>query len=107
MKKTDEKLDDLAVQVGHIESEFFSEDGAEVEVHDLLRSVNEVKTNYQHLRKEIVEVQDLQKQLSASLQLQLKLMQAKYNTLKEKIGAASPARLENPSQNWVFFVAAL
>jgi hypothetical protein len=49
MKKTDEKLDDLAVQVGHIESEFFSEDGAEVEVHDLLRSVNEVKTNYQHL----------------------------------------------------------
>jgi predicted RNase H-like nuclease (RuvC/YqgF family) len=72
MKKTDEKLDDLAVQVGHIESEFFSEDGAEVEVHDLLRSVNE---------------------------LQLKLMQAKYNTLKEKIGAASPARLENPSQN--------
>jgi hypothetical protein len=58
-----------------------------------------IATNYQHLRKEIVEVQDLQKQLSASLQLQLKLMQAKYNTLKEKIGAASPARLENPSQN--------
>ncbi|KYB26891.1 hypothetical protein TcasGA2_TC033436 [Tribolium castaneum] len=96
MKKTDEKLDDLASQVGHIESEFLLEDTAEIEVNNLLRSVNEVKTNYQNLRKEIVEVQDLQKQLSTSLQLQLKMMQAKCNTLKEKVGAtAGPPRLEN------------
>ncbi|XP_044261446.1 WEB family protein At4g27595, chloroplastic [Tribolium madens] len=95
MKQTDEKLDDLATQVGHIESEILSEDTAEIEVNNLLRSVTEVKTNYQNLRKEIVEVQDLQKQLSSSLQLQLKMMQAKCNTLKEKVGAAGPPRLEN------------
>ncbi|KAJ3650672.1 hypothetical protein Zmor_016756 [Zophobas morio] len=97
MKKTDQKLDDLALQVGSIENEYFSENCAEIEVNDLLRSVNEVKTNYQNLRKEIVEVQDLQKQLSTTLQLQLKMMQAKFNTLKEKVGAAS--KLENPTQN--------
>lgn len=99
MKKTDEKLDDLAVQVGHIESEMFAEDGAEIEVNDLLRSVNEVKNNYQNLRKEIVEVQDLQKQLSCSLQVQLKMMQAKFNNLKEKITNTPLAKLENSSQN--------
>lgn len=99
MKKTDEKLDDLAVQVGHIESEIFAEDGAEIEVNDLLRSVNEVKNNYQNLRKEIVEVQDLQKQLSSSLQLQLKMMQTKFNNLKEKISNTQMAKLESASQN--------
>lgn len=99
MKKTDQKLDDLATQVGHIETEIFSEDNAEIEVNNLLKSVNEVKNNYQNLRKEIVEVQDLQKQLSSSLQLQLKMMQAKFNTLKEKVGAVGPPRVENSTEN--------
>lgn len=85
MQKTDEKLDNLAVQVGNIENSVFSEDGAEVEVFSLLKSVNDVKTNYQNLRKEILEVQDLQKELSSTLQTQLKTMQSKCNLLKERI----------------------
>lgn len=85
MQKADQKLDSLAVQVGNIENNVFSEDGAEVEVMSLLKSVHDVKSNYQNLRKDILEVQDLQKQLSSSLQTQLRLMQTKCDILKEKI----------------------
>lgn len=90
MNKADEKLDSLALQVGNIENNIFSEDGTEVEVFTLLQSVNDVKTNYQSLRKEILEVQDLQKELSSSLQTQLKIMQDKCNLLKEKISVNVP-----------------
>lgn len=85
MQKADERLDTLAEQVGNIESNIFSEDTSEVEVYSLLKSVNEVKNNYQNLRKDILEVQYLQKELSTSLQSQLRAMQAKFNTLKEKL----------------------
>lgn len=85
MQKADQKLEGLVEQVDHIENGIFSEDGTEVEVFTLLQSVNEVKNNYQNLRREILEVQDLQKQLSSSLQIQLKTMQTKFNHLKKKI----------------------
>ncbi|KAK9754219.1 Spindle and kinetochore-associated protein 2 [Popillia japonica] len=85
MQKTDAKLDSLAVQVGNIENEIFSEDGTHIEVCTLLKSVNEVKNNYQNLHKEIQEVQGLQKELSSKLQGQLLLMQKKCNLLKEKL----------------------
>lgn len=94
MQKADEKLDTLVIQVGNIENSVFSEEGAAVEVFGLLKSVNEVKTNYQNLRKEILEVQDLQKELSGTLQTQLKAMQNKCNSLKERIsrGAGAPTK---------------
>ncbi|XP_045466969.1 uncharacterized protein LOC123675613 [Harmonia axyridis] len=85
MKKTDEKMDVLAERVSNIKSDILSEEGETVEVNNLLKSVNEVKENYQSLRKELMEVQDLQKQLSSSLQIQLRMMQSKFNTLKEKV----------------------
>ncbi|KAK9892406.1 hypothetical protein WA026_019856 [Henosepilachna vigintioctopunctata] len=84
MKKTDEKMDTLAEQVCHIESDIFSE-GETIQVNNLLQSVNEVKENYQSLRKELIEVQDLQKQLSSTLQSQLRIMQSKFNILKQKV----------------------
>lgn len=87
MQKADEKLDNLAVQVGNIENSVFSEDGTKVEVFSLLKSVNDVKTNYQNLRKEILEVQDLQKELSTTVQTQLRAMQSKCHLLKEKISS--------------------
>ncbi|KAG5881465.1 hypothetical protein JTB14_000893 [Gonioctena quinquepunctata] len=46
------------------------------------------KSNYQNLRKDLMEVQDLQKQLSSSLHVQLKVLQAKFNMLKEKVPLA-------------------
>lgn len=95
MIKTDEKLDDLALQVGNIGNELFSEDGTEVEVFSLLKSVTEVKSNYQNLRKEIMEVQDLQKQLSSSLQVQLRTMQSNFNMLKEKLTVNAPQKTDS------------
>lgn len=90
MQKADQKLDNLAVQVGNIENNVFSEDGAQVEVMSLLKSVHDVKSNYQNLRKDILEVQDLQKKLSSSLQTQLRLMQTKCEILKEKLCINTP-----------------
>ncbi|KAL1502696.1 hypothetical protein ABEB36_007804 [Hypothenemus hampei] len=94
MKTTDARLDNLAIQVGNIEQGMFAENGQEVEVKNLLKSVNDVKDNYQHLKKEITEVQDLQRQLSSSLNYQLKMMQIKCNRLKERISNAEYAKLK-------------
>lgn len=94
MKETDEKMGNLAQQVGNIESGIFSETGEQIEVNDLLKSVSEVKSNYQNLRKDLMEVQDLQKQLSSTLHMQLKLMQAKFNMLKEKLPEAPVSSLK-------------
>ncbi|XP_060533101.1 uncharacterized protein LOC132706049 [Cylas formicarius] len=96
VKKTDERLDNLAEQVGNIESGIFSEDGEKIEVHNILKSVSEVKSNYQNLRKDIMEVQDLQKQLSLTLGQQLKMMQNKFNMLKERINVAESSKLVRP-----------
>ncbi|XP_022906160.2 epidermal growth factor receptor substrate 15-like [Onthophagus taurus] len=85
MQKTDEKLDDLATQVGDITSDLLSEEDKEIEVYTLLKSVNEVKSNYQSLHRDIQEVQGLQRELSGQLHAQLKLMQKKCSQLKEKI----------------------
>ncbi|KAK4878422.1 hypothetical protein RN001_010928 [Aquatica leii] len=63
MQKADEKLDSLTMQVIHVEHEILNDDGTEVEVNNLLKSVTDVKNDYQNLRKEVSEVQDLQKQV--------------------------------------------
>lgn len=93
MRQTDEKMGTLASQVGDIESGIFSENGEHVEVNNLLQSVNKVKNNYQNLRKDLMEVQDLQKQLSHTLHVQLQVMQAKFNTLKQKLPPSHMARI--------------
>lgn len=92
MQQADKKLDNLTVKVINVEKDILCEDSecAEVEVNNLLRSVTDVKNDYQNLRKDILEVQDLQKQLSSSLQTQLQLLQIKYNFLKEKLSVNVP-----------------
>lgn len=51
----------------------------------LLRGVNQVKEEYENLRREISEVQQLQKQLSDSLKIQLRQVQGRFGTLRERI----------------------
>lgn len=92
MRQTDEIMGSLASQVGDLENEIFSENQNQIEVNNLLQSVNRVKDNYQNLRKDLMEVQDLQKQLSHSLHVQLQVMQAKFNTLKQKLPPSHMAR---------------
>lgn len=98
MRQTDEKMGSLASQVGNLENEMFSENQNNIEVNNLLQSVNKVKNNYQNLRKDLMEVQDLQKQLSHSLHVQLQVMQAKFNTLKQKLPPSHTARIGQNSK---------
>lgn len=90
MQRADQKLDNLAVKVINVEKEVLTEHGAQVEVNNLLKTVTDVKNDYQNLRKDILEVQDLQKQLSSSLQTQLQLLQLKCNVLREKLSLNVP-----------------
>lgn len=98
VRTTDEKLDNLGVKVENIEKEMFKED-ADIEVFKLLQSVTEVKNDYQNLRKEILEVQELQKQLTCSLRQQLKLVQGRFNYLKDKITLTAVTPPQTPVQD--------
>ena len=57
----------------------------QVSVLRLLRSVTQVKEEYQTLRQDILEVHQLQKQLSDSLSAQLSQVQGHFNILRNKI----------------------
>ncbi|XP_015185902.1 PREDICTED: uncharacterized protein LOC107071423 isoform X1 [Polistes dominula] len=70
VQKADGKLDMIAWQIDAFEKEFEDPDN-EISVVRLLRSVHQVTKDYQNLRQEISEVQQLQKQLSDSLKAQL------------------------------------
>ncbi|KAK7874376.1 hypothetical protein R5R35_007838 [Gryllus longicercus] len=85
VQNADNKLDLIAWKIEQYENELKWVDSTEVSILKLLRSVNQVKEEYENLRREISEVQQLQKQLSDSLRLQLKLVQGKMGLLKHKI----------------------
>lgn len=51
----------------------------------LLRSVTQVKEEYQTLRQDILEVQQLQKQLSDSLKIQMNQVHGHFNILRNKL----------------------
>lgn len=56
-----------------------------VSVMEVLESVTEVKHEYQNLHKDIKEVQQLQKEMTASLQYQLRSMRQTFKVLKKRI----------------------
>ncbi|XP_046980381.1 uncharacterized protein LOC124545484 [Schistocerca americana] len=85
VQKADTKLDLIAWKLEKCEKELFHLDGTEVSVISLLRGVNQVKEEYENLRREISEVQQLQKQLSDSLRLQLRQVQGRFGSLRERI----------------------
>lgn len=51
----------------------------------LLRSVTQVKEEYEVLRQDIQEVQQLQKQLTDSLKAQLSQVHGHFNVLRNRI----------------------
>lgn len=57
----------------------------QVSVLKLIKSVAQVKEEYQTLRQEILEVQQLQKQLTDSLKAQVTQVQGHFNILRDKI----------------------
>lgn len=63
----------------------------EVSVYQLLESVTEVTTEYQNLRKDLKEVQKLQKEMTATLIFQRQSMMQTFRILKQRIKLAELA----------------
>ncbi|XP_062557750.1 uncharacterized protein LOC134222607 isoform X2 [Armigeres subalbatus] len=65
------QLDSLALKITDVEKNLDENDmeGLETGMMELLESVTEVKNEYQNLRKDLQEVQQLQKEMTCSLRL--------------------------------------
>ncbi|XP_039498969.1 uncharacterized protein LOC120456291 [Drosophila santomea] len=64
----------------------------EMEVLELLESMSEVTNEYQNLRKDIREVQQLQRDVSSSIRYQMRSMQQTFHTLKQRIASSQKGR---------------
>ncbi|XP_058789223.1 uncharacterized protein LOC131663126 [Phymastichus coffea] len=85
VQKADGKLDMISWQIDAFEKEFQDTESEPVSVLRLLRSVTQVKEEYEVLRQDIHEVQQLQKQLTDSLKAQLLQVHGHFNILRNKI----------------------
>ncbi|XP_062557749.1 uncharacterized protein LOC134222607 isoform X1 [Armigeres subalbatus] len=83
------QLDSLALKITDVEKNLDENDmeGLETGMMELLESVTEVKNEYQNLRKDLQEVQQLQKEMTCSLRYQLRTMTQTFHVLKKKIEA--------------------
>lgn len=70
---------------------FHDEEVDSVSVMEVLESVTEVKNEYQNLHKDIKEVQQLQKEMTESLQNQLQSMRQTFRLLKKRLEMRSEA----------------
>ncbi|XP_055540971.1 uncharacterized protein LOC129727295 [Wyeomyia smithii] len=86
------QLDSLALKITDVEKNLVESGdndmpGLENGMMQLLQSVTEVKNEYQNLRKDLQEVQHLQKEMTCSLRHQLSMMNQAFYVLKKKIEA--------------------
>ncbi|XP_077295939.1 uncharacterized protein LOC143918100 [Arctopsyche grandis] len=88
VKRTDERLDMMAWKIDTVERQISEPDqNPETSVMRLLKSVTEVRNDYQNLRREILEVQELQKQVGDRLKQQVQQVHGRFSSLKERIAA--------------------
>ncbi|XP_038214418.1 uncharacterized protein LOC119834179 [Zerene cesonia] len=93
MKQTNEQLDLMEWNLDGGGKELVAPvDRQDVCLVNLLKSVSEVRSDYQQLRRELIEVQALQRELSTRLRTQLRLVHGKFARLRQRIAAASPPR---------------
>ncbi|CAK1590017.1 unnamed protein product [Parnassius mnemosyne] len=93
VKCTDQQLDMMEWKMDNVEKQLAEPiNNQEVCVMNLLKSVSEVRSDYQQLRRELMEVQALQRELSSRLRTQLRLVHCKFARLRQRIAAASPPR---------------
>ncbi|CAG9558911.1 unnamed protein product [Danaus chrysippus] len=93
VKHTDEQLDLMEWKMDNVEKQMVEPmDNQDVCIVNLLKSVSEVRSDYQQLRRELVEVQALQRELSTRLRSQLRIVHGKFARLRQRIAAASPPR---------------
>ncbi|EDV92194.1 uncharacterized protein LOC6565844 [Drosophila grimshawi] len=67
----------------------------DMEVMELLESMTEVTHEYQNLRKDIQEVQQLQRDVSTSIRYQMSSMQQTFQMLKKRIASSQQRRQRN------------
>ncbi|GBP81491.1 hypothetical protein EVAR_64200_1 [Eumeta japonica] len=90
VKHTDAQLDMVAWKLDESDKEMVvSGDNQDLCVMNLLKSVTEVRNDYQNLRKELMEVQALQRELSDKLRRQLRHVHGKFAQLRERLAAAN------------------
>ncbi|XP_013146462.1 PREDICTED: uncharacterized protein LOC106109489 [Papilio polytes] len=93
VKCTDQQLDMMEWKMDAVEKQLAEPvDNQEACVMNLLKSVSEVRSEYQQLRRELVEVQALQRELSSRLRAQLRLVHGKFARLRQRIAAADTTR---------------
>lgn len=103
-------LDTVASRLTEVEKTllFDNDEVDSVSVMEVLESVSEVKNEYQNLQKDIKEVQQLQREMTASLQYQMRTMRQTFQLLKKRIEMrieAPPSfsvssNPSTPSHNW-------
>lgn len=73
------------------------DDAASSSVMDVLESMSTVKHEYNHLRQDLQEVQQLQKEMATTLQYQMRSMTQTYNILKKRIETSTSLNVPLPS----------
>ncbi|CAB3222231.1 unnamed protein product [Arctia plantaginis] len=92
-RQTDEQLDLMAWKMDSVDNKLVEPvNSQDMCIMNLLKSVSEVRSDYQQLRRELVEVQALQRELSSRLRSQLRLVHGKFARLRQRLAAASPPR---------------
>ncbi|CAH0758355.1 unnamed protein product [Diatraea saccharalis] len=91
VKQTDEQLNLMEWKMENVEKELVVPvDAQDMCVMNLLKSVSEVRSDYNQLRRELVEVQALQRELSSRLRAQLRLVHGKFARLRQRLASAAP-----------------
>lgn len=80
-------LDSVQTRLTQVEKTLLFDDDIvdSVSVMEVLESVTEVNNEYKNLHKDIKEVQQLQKEMTASLQYQLRTMRQTFTILKKRL----------------------
>lgn len=91
-------MDTLASKLGNVEKNLLPdpmnfaenpEDEIDIPVLELLESVSDVTTEYETLRKDLLEMQQLQKEMNTNLRYQMRVMTQTFSILKKRIEANS------------------
>lgn len=84
-----------------LSSSQLQDDGAldTTSVLEVLDSMSSVKNEYAHLRQDLQEVQQLQREMASTLQYQMRSMTQTYNILKKRIESSTSLPVPLPQHN--------
>lgn len=103
IQKTDTNLESFSTTLKDVEkclssTQLQEGDVDQTSVLEVLDSMSSVKHNYENLRQDLQEVQQLQKEMTSTLQYQMRSMTQTYNILRKKIEANPSLPIPLPSR---------